>query len=170
MTAPGPFRNGDTEATDEVRGERGVFEGSHRPLTSFRTVPPMTESIVDDVLSGRRFPYSRAFARAGFSADDAERWRRAGWTTADDAEPWHRIDTAADENDLIALALEGFEPEQVRQVSRFAPRFTVAWTHALLRPADDPRFDTDLDIDLREIGLRASVRQNLMREHHPIGR
>lgn len=140
----------------------------------------MTESIVDDVLSGRRFPYSRAFARCGFSSDDAERWRRAGWTIADDAEPWHRIDTSADAQDLMALALEGFEPEQIRQVSRFAPALTVAWTHALLAPAPvssaDPSVEIDLrtrdlqEIDLREIELRQSVRQNLMREHPGVER
>ena len=37
-------------------------------------LPGSTEpdTIVDDVLAGRRFPYSRAFALAGFSPVDAE--------------------------------------------------------------------------------------------------
>lgn len=123
----------------------------------------MTGNIVDDVVSGRRFPYSRAFAQAGFSADDAEAWRRAGWEDAQAAAGWHRIETAADAATLRSLAVAGFDADQVAQVARFAPMLTAAWTHALVK------VHRDIDIDLRDIDLRQRVRENLFRENHPIG-
>ncbi|WP_436793732.1 hypothetical protein [Actinospongicola halichondriae] len=105
----------------------------------------MTGSIVDDVLAGRRFPYSRAFARAGFSAADAEQWRRAGWHDPDEAAPWHAIDTAAGPETLLSLANDGFDPETVDRVSRFVPTLTAAWTRALL-----PVATMDVELDLRD--------------------
>lgn len=126
----------------------------------------MAGEIVDDVRSGRRFPYSRAFAQAGFSADDAERWRRAGWEDVSTATPWHRIDTAADAVDLFALAADGFEAEQVAAVARFAPDLTVAWTRALL----GRRAARELDLrDRHEIDLRPEIRGNELQQNHPIG-
>ena len=128
----------------------------------------MTGNIVDDVVSGRRFPYSRAFARAGFSPTDAESWRRAGWDDATEAAPWHRIGTDADAATLRTLAAAGFTADDVAQVARFAPRLTAAWTHALL--GSTPGTDLDLrDPNGHEDELRERVRANLHRENHPIG-
>ena len=120
-----------------------------------------TGTIVDDVVAGRRFPYSRAFARAGFSADDAELWRRAGWHDPDVAAPWHRIETCAGPEVLLTLANDGFDAETVARVSRFAPRLTSAWTRALLPPPET---------GARELDLRDRVLANLHRDamqRHP---
>ena len=114
----------------------------------------MTGNIVDDVVNGRRLPYPRMLARAGLSAEDAEHWRRAGWDDPAAAAPWFWIDTAADAAALRSLAVGGFDVGQVERVARFAPRLTVAWTHALL---GDRR---DRDIDLREAVLRMRARES----------
>lgn len=109
------------------------------------TGTPHAGTIVDDVLAGRRFPYSRAFARAGFSATDAELWRRAGWHDPATAAPWHDIETAAGPEELLALAQDGFDAAVVARVASFAPTFTVAWTRAVASPSRAP-----VEVDLRD--------------------
>lgn len=121
----------------------------------------MTGTIVDDVLAGRRFPYSRAFARVGFSARDAELWRRAGWHDPDAAAPWHRIAGGADPVSLLALANDGFDPDTVASVSRFAPTLTAAWARALL-PAPERGA---AEVDLRDRVLADRHRDAMLR--HP---
>ena len=111
-------------------------------------------SIVDDVLAGRRFPYSRAFARAGFSPVDAELWRRAGWHDPEAAAPWHDIATGASAEALLALALDGYDADGVARVARFVPTLTVAWTRALTAPSTPPK----------ELDLRDRVLANLHRD------
>lgn len=105
------------------------------------------DGIVDDVLQGRRFPYSRAFTRAGFSREDAERWRRAGWLDPDEAAPWHAIPTDAPPTALRELFLARVDHDDVANVARFAPHLTLAWLHAWSR--------TDV-VDLRD-GARAEL-------------
>lgn len=117
-------------------------------------------TIVDDVLAGRRFPYSRAFARAGFSPVDAELWRRAGWHDPERAAPWHDIETAATPEALLALAQDGYDAAIVARVAAFVPTLTVAWARALTTPSTPPK----------ELDLRDRVLSNLHRDaklRHP---
>lgn len=122
-------------------------------------LPGSTEpdTIVDDVLAGRRFPYSRAFARAGFTALEAELWRRAGWHDPERAAPWHDIGTAATPQALLALAEDGYDATVVTQVAAFVPTLTVAWTRALTAPSTPPK----------ELDLRDRVLANLHRDSGP---
>lgn len=112
------------------------------------------ETIVDDVLAGRRFPYSRAFARAGFSPVDAERWRRAGWHDPERAAPWHEVETAATPESLLTLAEDGYDAAIVARVASFVPTLAVAWTRALTAPSTPPK----------ELDLRDRVLANLHRD------
>lgn len=119
-----------------------------------------TVTLVDDVLAGRRFPFSRAFARAGFSPIDAELWRRAGWHDPDRARPWHEIATDARPEQLLALAEDGYDAAIVARVARFVPMLAVAWTRALTAPSAPPK----------ELDLRDRVLANLHRDaklRHP---
>jgi hypothetical protein len=52
----------------------------------------------------RRFPYSRAWTRAGFSPVDAEAWRQAGWTDPDEAAAWRAIGGDSSPEQMLSLA------------------------------------------------------------------
>ena len=75
-------------------------------------------------------PFSRAWALAGFSRHDSERWRRAGWHDADEAARWRAEGADRTPAQLKALADRGVTPEQV------------------------PFLDEDLGVDLRDRVLR----------------
>ncbi len=67
----------------------------------------------DDATTRARLPFSRAFAQAGFSRQDADAWRRAGWDDADEAARWYRAGSDRTPAQLRALALRGFTPDQL---------------------------------------------------------
>jgi hypothetical protein len=115
-------------------------------------------TLVDDVLAGRRLPFSRAFAQAGFTRDEAEEWRRAGWSDPTEAAGWHHLGAHCTPRQLRSLAREGFGPGDVDRVARSFPRWTAAWVRALAMEAGvfSP---PDVEIDLRD-----RVRQNLQRD------
>lgn len=119
----------------------------------------MEDSTVDDVLAGRRFPFSRAWAACGFARHEAEAWRRAGWRDPERAARWHGLGGDASPAQLRSLAVEGYGPEQVVAVARLAGRATAAWVRALASPdVGDNGMPT---IDEAEIDLRDRVRANL---------
>ncbi len=80
--------------------------------------------------TGPRLPFSRAFAQAGFNRQDADAWRRAGWTDAEQAAAWYRAGSDRSPAQLKAIADQGFTPDQL------------------------PFLDEDTGIDLRDRVLR----------------
>ena len=114
-----------------------------------------TATTIDDVESGRRLPFSRAFAQEGFSREESEAWRRAGWTDPAEAGRWRDIAGDATPAQLRALADDGYTFEQVARASRLAPSFTSVWTRALtcatVHPVPSWQFDdADHTIDIRD--------------------
>ena len=120
-----------------------------------RAVDP---TLVDDVLAGRRLPFSRPFAQAGFGRDESEAWRRAGWTDPAEAARWHHLGAHCTPRQLRGLAREGFTVEDVAGVARWFPSWTAAWVRALAMEAG-AFTPADVEIDLRD-----RVRQNLVRD------
>ena len=116
----------------------------------------MAHDLTDGPGQAGRLPFSRPFAQAGFSRDEAEEWRRAGWGDPTEAAQWHDLARWCSPRQLRSLALEGFVPADIECVARLFPSFTAAWTRAL---ADAVTAAEDTEIDLRD-----RVRRNLHRD------
>ncbi len=105
------------------------------------------EATGNDHNPGRRLPFSRAFAQAGFNRSDAQVWRRAGWDDPELAAGWRHIERWCAPEQLLTLVRDGFEAGQVEEVVTGSPGLTTAQIRARI---GRPENRTDDEIDLRE--------------------
>ncbi len=101
----------------------------------------------DDASPDRRLPFSRAFAQAGFDRPEAEVWRLAGWDDPGSASCWRHLARWCTPEQLLVLAREGFEIDQVARVVIDTPGLTNDQIRIRI---GRPENRTDDEIDLRE--------------------
>lgn len=123
------------------------------------------EATGQDDISGRRLPFSRAFAQAGFNRSDAQVWRLAGWDDSELAAAWRHLERWCEPDQLLALVRDGFEVDQVEEVVTGSPGLSTAQIRAR---TGRPENRTDDEIDLRErvlenLHLGRSPRQGISR-------
>lgn len=73
----------------------------------------MEPEVGDDRTAPSRPRFSRAFAQAGFSRVEAERWRQAGWDDAAEAAEWRPLSHWRSPEDLRRLADAGADPRHL---------------------------------------------------------
>lgn len=105
------------------------------------------EATGHDDISGRRLPFSRAFAQAGFNRSDAQVWRLAGWDDPELAAAWRLLEQWCEPKQLLALMMDGFEVDQVEAVVTDSVGLTADQIRARI---GRPENRTDDEIDLRE--------------------
>ena len=71
---------------------------------------------------------------AGFRRQQAEAWRRAGWSDARVAADWMAASPGDSPDLLRRLHDAGYTPEQLRRTRRSTRSHVAAWTAALLSP------------------------------------
>lgn len=79
-----------------------------------------------------RRPLARTWTRAGFSRDEFDRWRAAGWVDAEQAAAWRAAAPASSPVALQRLADLGYQPEQIDHVRSLVGVGAPAWTSVLL--------------------------------------